>query len=597
VSEAAANGHAVGPGSDAEKRIAIALALAIAAGSVFLYWPIRGHEWLMWDDFAYIRHNPHIAGGLSAESLYWAVSNFYLANWFPGTWASWMLDLDLHGFDAGAFLTTNLVLHAINSVLLFAALRRLTGSTYRSAFVAAVFSVHPLHVESAAWVSARKDVLSGVFWMLALWLHARDGPPLRRRICVAICYALGFGCKPTLVTLPFVLLLLDAWRPGQIGGSYSWDPARLRASLADKSALFAMLLVFVVVTFLAQQSQGTVQNLDSLPAGMRLKNAVASYVAYIAATIWPSSLSFFYPHPGDSLSWPTAVACAALLSAITAGALLFARNQRSFIIGWLWFVGTLLPTIGLVQVGAQARADRYMYLPLVGLCLMVAWAIPDRLGRRRMARVAIAIGAIALLVALSIRTSRQIPVWHDSVVLFEHGLDVTSRNHLAHAHLAGAYLARGRAQDAVRQYEAALRISPDYTSVANNLAWLLATDETLADPNPSRAVALAELASRLSGFADPSILDTLAVCYAAVDRFGDAIDTSLRGIELAEQDDDASLAAEMRDRLALYRSQRTLVSEEHVSEKHVSEKPASEEPVSDAPVSDEPVSIEPGGTL
>jgi hypothetical protein len=252
---------------------AVAIAVLIAAGAVFLYWPIRDHEWLMWDDFIYITQNPHIAQGLTLDSALWAVSNFHLANWFPGTWLSWMLDFELHGFDAGAFLTTNLVLHAVNSVLLFAALRRLTKSTVRSAFVAAVFAVHPLHVESVAWVSARKDVLSGVFWMLALWLHGLDGPPLRRRLGVAICFALGFSCKPTLVTLPFVLLLLDDWPLSRMERAKhwtGWDLARLHAAIVDKWVLFALMFVFVLVTFLAQQSGGTVQDLESLPTGMRL---------------------------------------------------------------------------------------------------------------------------------------------------------------------------------------------------------------------------------------------------------------------------------------------------------------------------------------
>jgi tetratricopeptide (TPR) repeat protein len=232
-------------------------------------------------------------------------------------------------------------------------------------------------------------------------------------------------------------------------------------------------------------------------------------------------------------------------------------------------VVTLLPTIGLVQIGAQARADRYMYLPLVGLSVMVAWGIPETLSRGRAARITIAIGAIAVLAALGIRTSQQIPVWHDSVALFEHGLEITSNNHIAHAHLAGAYIARGRAKEAVQQYEAALQISPDYIRVANNLAWLLATDESLEDRNLARAVELAELASGLSESADPTILDTLAVCYAAVDRFDEAIDISLRGIALAEHDDNAALGAEMRDRLALYRRGRPYVDEEFVGDEHV----------------------------
>jgi len=555
-SERAERGESTERAERRDRGLAIALALAIAAGAVVLYWPIRTHEWLIWDDFIYVSRNPHVIGGLSAESVRWAFSNFYLANWFPGTWMSWMLDFDLHGDEAGAFLTTNLVLHAANSALLFLALRRLTHATWRSAFAAAVFAVHPLHVESVAWVAARKDVLSGLFWMLALWLHGGDGPATRRRIGVALCFAVGFGCKPTLITLPFVLLLLDDWPLRRFVPSDTWsgwDRARLGAAVRDKAALFALLAVFAVVMFVAQQSGGTVQNLESLPLGMRLKNAAASYVAYIAATFWPSGLSFFYPHPGDSLSWPVAAGCFALLCAITA-ATTVARNHRHFAVGWLWFVGTLFPTIGLVQIGAQARADRYMYLPLVGLTIMVAWAIPKAVSRRRPVRVALAIVGCSAVAALSIRTSLQIPVWQDSVALAEHGLEVTENNHVAHSLLGNAYRAQGRGREAVEQYEAALRITPDYTSVANNLAWLLATDESLENRDLGRAVQLAEMAAALSRSTDPEILDTLAVCYAAAGRFDDAIETSLRGIALAEQGDDPSLGIEMRSRLESYRA-------------------------------------------
>lgn len=537
------------------ERAAPACGVAIALGCVALYWPIRAHEWVSWDDFAYITHNPWIARGLTRESVGWALSSFYLANWFPLTWLSWMLDYDLHGFDAGAFLTTNLLLHAANSTLLFVALRRMSGATARSAFVAAVFAVHPLHVESVAWAAARKDVLSGLFWMLAMWAHGSGLPAGRRRVAVALCFALGFAAKPTLITLPFALLLLDDWPLARTrGADGSWDPVRVRAAVADKAGLFAMALVFAAVVFLAQRSGGTVLDTDALPVRMRLKNAAVSVFAYLGDAVFPRELAFFYPHPGDAIGAGMALACAAALAALTALCIAAARRRPYLAVGWLWFGVTLAPVIGLVQIGAQARADRYMYLPLIGLSIIVAWGVPEWIRGARARRFALPALATVALAALSLRAAAQIRTWRDSVALYEHALRVTAHNHVAHAHLGDAYLRRGRVGDAIAQYEAALRASPDYTSVANNLAWVLATTSAAAQRDPARAVALAERAMDHGGADDPAVLDTLAAAYAAAGRFGAAVDAATRAVALARERGDAALLSAVSERLAGYRA-------------------------------------------
>lgn len=545
-----------------QRFIGATLAVAIFGLAALVFWPIRDHEWLNWDDFAYIRDNPHIRLGLSAEGARWAFSSFYLANWYPLTWLSWMLDHQLHGLDPGAFLTTNLLLHALSSALLFAALNRLSGAPYRSAFVAAVFAVHPLHVESVAWAAARKDVLSAVFWMLALYFYSF--PASRRRIAlVSICYALGFAAKPTIITLPFVLLLLDDWplrRTRATQDVEHWDAARIRSVVTEKWPLFALLPVFAAVTFAAQHSEGTIQDLDALPLAMRIDNALVSYVVYVGQALLPRNLAAFYPHPGDAISSGEVALAGAILLGVTSYVLVVARTRPQLGVGWLWYLVTLLPTIGLIQIGAQARADRYMYLPLIGLCLIAAWGIPEPAGGWRRHPVFAGAAAVATIVALGFQTTRQIPHWRNSRALMEHALEVTRNNHVAHAHLGGAYLEQGRTADAIAQYEAALRIAPDYLRVANNLAWLLATSGQPALRDPDRALALAELAAQLSNRSNAAILDTLAAALASQRRFPMAVETASRAIALAQRTGDSELLAGLQERRELYRRGRPYVA-------------------------------------
>jgi hypothetical protein len=542
----------------APARRAALIAGGIFLGTLLLFAPVLRHEWLNYDDDVYITSSPEVRSGLSPRGVAWAFTSFHGANWFPLTRLSWMLDVELFGEDPAGFHATGALLHAAASAVLFAAFWRMTGDPWRSAVVAGVFAWHPLHVESVAWAAARKDPLSGLFFALCLlaWSTAGVRPPSRRRIGIVFALlALGLMSKPTLVTLPFVLLLLDDWplrRLRRGGDPTRFDPAALRRALVEKLPLFALVAVACVVVFAAQHAGGTVVELERLPLGVRAANAVAACASYLGRAVWPSELAVFYPHPGATLPTSRVVASAALVAALTIGALAVARRRPWFPVGWLWYLGTLVPVLGLVQVGAQAMADRYTYLPLIGLAVALAWGVPELAGPRL--RRAVGFAAAAWLAGLAAQSAVQLGHWRDSESLFRHALAVTERNHVAHAHLGAALLERGDAAGAVEQWSEALRIRPDFLRVANNLAWLAATDPRVRDPQ--LAVGAGEAAARLADDEAGAVLDTLAAAYAAAGRFDDAVRTAERALSLAEAGGDAGLAAEVRERLASYRAGR-----------------------------------------
>jgi tetratricopeptide (TPR) repeat protein len=531
---------------------AAALVFALACA---VYWPQRTHEFLNYDDDLYVTRNAEVQRGLDAVSLRSAFTSVQGANWFPLTRLSWMLDRELQGERAEGFLLTNLLLHALASALLLLALARLTGGLAAPLAVAALFAVHPVHVESVAWVSARKDVLSGVFFMLALLghAHAAEAPRARGpRAALFASTALGLLAKPVLVTLPCVLLLLDAWplgrlsRPGRPGAI---DPGRLRQAVAEKLPLFALAAVASAATIFAQSRGGTVAPLARLGLGERVGNALVAYVVYLRKLFWPSDLAIFYPHAALPL-WKPLLAAAFLL-ALTVAALRAWPRRGHLLVGWLWFLGVLVPTIGLLQVGSQALADRYLYLPTAGIAIALVWSAAGLAGAR--GRRAAAVAAFAAVAALAVVTRAQLRHWHDSVALFEHALAVTDDNFVAHAQLGAAFEEQGRLADTIRHYREAVRIRPGYRTAANNLAWLLATSSDPGLRNPAEAVSLAERAVALSEQPDPAVLDTLAVAYAAAGRFADAARTG----ELAlEHTGEPGLQAELRERLALYRAGR-----------------------------------------
>jgi tetratricopeptide (TPR) repeat protein len=449
------------------------IALAIAAATVVTYLPVFDNAFVNYDDDLYILNNPWVKRGLGVDTVAWAFSTFRGANWFPLTWLSWAADHSLYGLEPAGFHLTSLILHVANSVLLFIAIERLTGARWRSAFVAAVFALHPLHVESVAWAAARKDVLSGLFAILALLAYERFA---RRGWAwypvVFVCLALGLMAKPTLVTWPFVFLLLDEWplrrlrdpaRPERI------DAVRLRRAVAEKLPLFAVVAAISLVALASQSQWGTVQDLEHLPLWLRFGNALDSYTAYIADAFWPANLSVFYPHPGITLETWRVVVSAAALSFASAGALLLRRRHPEAAVGWFWFLGVLVPVIGLVQVGQAARADRYSYLPLIGLSLPVAWAAAAVASRGRVARALVVGLVLTALVALGVSAQAQVGRWRDSLTLFRHALAVTENNHVAHINVGVALNNDGLFERAARHLQIALQIAPASATAAGVL--------------------------------------------------------------------------------------------------------------------------------
>jgi len=427
------------------------------------FWRVSGHEFVNYDDNVYVSENPHLETAPTPRALVWALTSRYASNWHPLTWLSHMLDRWLFGHQAGAHHVTSLTIHVFNVLLLFIAFERMTGASWRAWAVAALFAVHPLHVESVAWVSERKDVLSTFFALLAVCAYARyvRRPKPARYAVVALLYTLGLMAKPMVVTLPFVLLLLDYWPLGRFG-AHDANRLRVRRLLAEKLPLFGLAAVSVYMTLWAQREQALRSRAD-YGVGVRIANALVAYASYVTKTFWPSKLAFFYPHPGYDLPrWKT-IAAAFFLAAATLSAYRWRRGRPYVFMGWLWYLITLAPVIGVVQVGNQAMADRYTYLPLVGLFIIFAWSVPDFAPRRRDAKTAFVALAMLGLAALTLCTWRQVGYWRDTPTLMRRALAVTTDNPVAHNNLGAYLLARGQPSEAAHHLASALEI---YTSEA-----------------------------------------------------------------------------------------------------------------------------------
>ncbi len=442
-------------------RAGLAIALWLITAGAYL--PTRNHDFVTFDDPQYVAENARLAQGLTRDGLVRTFTEPYFYNWHPLTMLSYAVDHRLWGLWAGGYLLSNLLLHATATALLFLALVRLTGAPGASLFTAAVFGLHPLHVEAVAWVSQRKDVLSGVFFMAALLAYGRwvERPGLARYAALLACFALGLLAKPMLVTLPFVLLLLDVWPLGRLPVT---DLRRARAALprllAEKLPLFALAAASSAVTYLVQKSAGAVASFDRIPLRARLLNAPQAYVAYLERVFWPERLAFFYPLHPAWLSLRGAAPDVLMLAVLTVGALLALRRAPWIAVGWGWFVGMLVPVIGLVQVGAQAFADRYAYLPLLGVVIAVAWSARAWAERRRALRIALAAAAVVACSALLVQTERQIAVWQDGVTLGEHALEAGFASATAHTVVGSALIARGEVARARLNIAAALALDP-----------------------------------------------------------------------------------------------------------------------------------------
>jgi len=446
-----------GVGEVTKQRAAIAAALCglVALG----YSGVGGLEFLTYDDDQYVTQNPLVRGGLSLTAIVRSFTIFHAGNWHPLTWISHMLDVSLFGVTPAGPHYVNAALHAANAVLAFLALSRLTGATWRPAFAAALFAIHPLRVESVAWVAERKDVLSACFGLAALWSYAvwaRAGGRATYWGSLAL-FAAALLAKPMLVTLPFLFLLLDAWPLRRLGSVRELGPR-----LGEKLPFWALAAGSCVVTLFAQAP-----NMSPLSAGMRLDNSIVAYAEYLRRALVPMDLAAMYPY--RRIEPRVVIACAVLLLSITALALAQARRRPWLLIGWLWFTGMLVPTLGLVQVGVQAFADRYTYLPFLGLALIAAWAGGELAARLPRGREVTAALAALVLAGCALQTRRQVETWHDTLSLFTHAVEVTRSNWFAHTERGVALAQRGDLEAARDSFETALRIRPGYARALANL--------------------------------------------------------------------------------------------------------------------------------
>jgi tetratricopeptide (TPR) repeat protein len=449
------------------------LALGLIAVCLIVYAPVRHYGYVDFDDREYVTENPSISGGLTPAGLYWALTTDHGGLWMPLTWASYMLDIELFGPAPGAQHVTNAVLHVLSTLLLFAFLVRVTGRRWPSVFVAALFAIHPLHVESVTWIAERKDVLSGLFWMLALWLYVGyvRQPALHRYVFVVLSFALALMCKPMVVTLPFVLLLLDVWPLQRIRLESGQRPVLLRA-VAEKLPLVALAAVCGFLTIVLHKSRGGIIEFGAVPMTERVTNAVYSYVAYLGAMIWPSNLAPFYPY--EAVPGALAAASFVLLAVISVFVVRHARAHPFLPVGWFWYLGTLVPVIGLLQVGMQARADRFTYLPMIGVAVMAAWGIPQLARRLRHHKLVLCVAGALAVAALTTAARVQVKHWESRRALWGRTLEVTEDNYVAHSLLALALVDRGRVDEALAHYQTALSIQPEFAQARNNLGIALA---------------------------------------------------------------------------------------------------------------------------
>ena len=556
----------------------------LGALTLAIFLPAARFEFITYDDPLYVSDNAHVLGGVRWANIQWAFTTWHTGNWHPFTWLSLMVDAQLFGNNVGGYHLTNVVLHAANTVLIFVALRQLTAATWRSAFVAVLFAVHPLHVESVAWVSERKDVLSALFFLLAVIAYARYAahPTVARYASVGVLFVGGLLAKPMVVTLPLVLLLLDVW------------PLRRTPSLpiVEKIPLFAIAGVSAAITFAAQRSAGATAAMSIYPLPARIANGLLSYARYLGKLFYPHDLVLPYPF-SPTLDLIKVMWAAALLVAISAIVVMTARRWPYLFTGWCWFLGMLLPVIGFVQVGPQAMADRYMYLPSIGILTALTWGFADARSTLRLPPAATAALGAVVLAGLALVTSTQLGYWKNSETLFGHSLALHPNEVVSLRNLATAYADEHRPRDAIRclaavlsqipgdaldhfdfaqaleqtgataraagEYETALALARENDkhnvtpSALNNLAWLRATSSDATLRNGTEAVQLAERSCALNEKPTAGQLDTLAAAYAELGDFSRAITTATRARYIAGSNNEDSLAAEITRHLDLFR--------------------------------------------
>jgi tetratricopeptide (TPR) repeat protein len=461
-----------------KKSFVIVICITLALSTLLVFWQVRNFDFINYDDDSYLYENPHVLTGLTWGNIVWAFTTAHVGNWLPLTWASFMLDCRLFGPDPGWIHLENAFLHLVNTLLLFAVLKRMTNSLWPSAFVAAAFALHPMHVESVAWITERKDVLSTFFFLLTLAAYVayvrRRG--LFRYLLTVLLFAFGLLAKPMLVTLPFVLLLGDYWPLNRFLSSTVTTSARKSAPrrhtalyhlLIEKIPFFALAVVSSIITFLVQRAGGAVADVNAFPFEARIANAFLAYAAYMGKMFWPQNLAIFYPPDTGGIRLWQAALCVLLFVAISFFAIYFGRNRKYLPVGWFWFVVTLIPVIGLIQSGAQALADRYTYIPYIGLFIMIAWGLPELLSKWPHRKIALGLSAAVVLAALAFCSYIQLSYWKNSTTVFSHAIEVTQNNYIAHFNLGRDLRSQGKTALAFEHLKKAFQIAPYYAQAAN----------------------------------------------------------------------------------------------------------------------------------
>ncbi len=432
-----------------------------------VYLPVRNHEFVRYDDDVYVTNNSNVQSGLTWQNIKWAFTTGHASNWHPLTWLSLMLDCTFFKGKSGPLHIVNVLFHVANTLLLFIVFNRMTKAFWPGAFVAALFALHPLHVESVAWVAERKDVLSTMFWLLTMlsYVFYAQRPSSARYIITLVLFALGLMAKPMLVTLPFVLLLLDFWPLNRI--------RNLKNMFFEKLPFFFLSIVSSIITYIVQQKGGAVLSAYLLPIKIRFFNSICSYFAYIKKMFWPADLAVFYPHPVEGIPASEVIFSAIVLILITLFILYYCRRAKYLLVGWLWYLGTLVPVIGIVQVGAQAMADRYTYVPLIGLFIIISFGVSDLFKNFPFKNSVLSASTAAILVACILTTSSQLKYWKDSTSLFEHTLAVTKNNTPILNNYGNVLGAIGKPEEAEKYFVEALRLLPDSEEIHNNYGKVL----------------------------------------------------------------------------------------------------------------------------
>lgn len=507
--------------SRSQRSLLLVICLLLAGVTLLPYLQVVDYDFITLDDDMYVTNNPLVLAGLTWTGVKWALVAQHSSNWHPLTWLSHMLDSQLYGSWAGGHHLTNVLFHLANTILLFLFLAWVTQALWPSALVAALFALHPLHIESVAWVSERKDVLSTFFWIVTMWAYAgyAISPSIWRYLAVVFLFILGLMAKPMLVTLPFVLLLLDYWPLRRIQGlapvpalssGSTPQPGPAKQSywhlIYEKIPLFTLSALSCLITLSAQSGSGSVMPLYIRPLGPRIANALVAYVKYGVKMFWPPPMAMFYPL--TPVPWWKALAAAVVLLIVTALLLVRARRSPYLAVGWLWYLGTMVPVIGLVQVGGQAMADRYTYISFIGLFIIVVWGIFELTAHWRFRKAILALGTAAVLVACWWATWVQIGYWRNSETLFVHAIRVTGPNYMAYNHLGMYYANEGKEDQAVLMYKNALAVAPGYPPAYNNLGIIYANrgrfDEAIA--NFKKAIQLTP--------GNPSYHRNLALAYS-----------------------------------------------------------------------------------